>query len=73
VAGPEEARGFADAAFDEIRELTRDVIGTLHLFQFGPVGAALLLGHLWNRVPRTRLYDDLGHGRGYTPTFLLPA
>jgi len=73
LAGPEEARGLADAAFDEIRELTRDVAGTVHLFQFGPVGAALLLGHLWNRVPTTRLYDDLGPGRGYTPTFLLPA
>jgi hypothetical protein len=73
LRGPDEARGFADAAFDRIRELTRDHTGTLHLFQFGPAGAGLMLGHLWNRVPTTQLYDDLGPGRGYTPTFVLPA
>ena len=32
----------------------------------------MLLGNLWNRTPTTQLYDDLGPGRGYTPTFPLP-
>lgn len=73
IRGPQEARGFAHAAFDRIRELSSDVKGTLHLFQYGPVGGAVLLGHLWNRVPPTQLYDDLGAGRGYTPTFFIPA
>lgn len=73
LGSAKEARGFVDAALDQVRELTSQVEGTLHLFQFGPVGAAVLLGHLWNRVPPTQLYDDLGPGRGYTPTFSIPA
>lgn len=65
------ARGWARATFDELRRLTRRHDGTLHLFICGPLGGAVLLGHLWNRMPTTQLYDDLGPGRGYTPTFLL--
>jgi hypothetical protein len=30
---------------------------------------SLMIGHLWNRMPETQLYDDLGPGKGYTPTF----
>jgi hypothetical protein len=65
------ARGWARATFDELRQLTRRHTGTLHLFMYGPLGGAVLLGNLWNRMPTTQLYDDLGPGRGYTPTFLL--
>jgi hypothetical protein len=65
------ARGWARATFDELRRLTRRHHGTLHLFIYGPLGGAVLLGNLWNRMPETQLYDDLGPGRGYTPTFLL--
>jgi hypothetical protein len=65
------ARGWARATFDELRSLTRRNNGTLHLFLFAPLGGAVLLGNLWNRMPATQLYDDLGPGRGYTPTFLL--
>ena len=66
------ARGWARATFDELRSLTRRHRGTVHLFLYVPVGGAVLLGNLWNRMPTTQLYDDLGPGRGYTPTFLLP-
>jgi CBASS immunity sensor of nucleotide second messenger signals len=65
------ARGWARATFDELRQLTRRHSGTLHLFISGPIGGAVLLGNLWNRMPETQLYDDLGPGRGYAPTFLL--
>ncbi|MDQ8044979.1 MAG: SAVED domain-containing protein [Patulibacter sp.] len=48
--------------------------GTLHLFLFCPAAVALFAGHLWNRVPTTQLYDDLGSGTpAYAPTFLIPA
>ena len=65
------ARGWARAAFDELRQLTRQHSGRLHLFIYGPLGGAVLLGNLWNRMPETQLYDDLGPGRGYAPTFVL--
>jgi hypothetical protein len=41
----------------------------LHLFQCGPAGAALFLGHIWNRVPSTLLYEDANPG--YLPTIFL--
>jgi SMODS-associated and fused to various effectors sensor domain len=68
---PAHARGWARATFGELRSLTRRHRGTVHLFLYTPLGAAVLLGNLWNRMPTTQLYDDLGPGRGYTPTFLL--
>jgi len=37
---------------------------------YAPASAALFLGHVWNRVPRTQLYDDLVVG-GYAPTFVI--
>jgi hypothetical protein len=43
----------------------------LHLFQSAPNGIGILLGHLWNRVPVTQLYDDANSPEGYFPTFLL--
>lgn len=73
LRGPAHARGWAHATFDELRSLTRRHAGTVHLFLFTPLAGAVLLGNLWNRMPTTQLYDDLGPGRGYTPTFLLPA
>lgn len=41
----------------------------IHLFLSGPAGGALLLGHLWNRMPSTQLYEDLNPG--YAPAFLI--
>jgi hypothetical protein len=72
LESPAHARGWARATFDELRSLTRRHDGTVHLFLFAPLGGAVLLGNLWNRMPTTQLYDDLGPGRGYAPTFLLP-
>jgi SMODS-associated and fused to various effectors sensor domain len=44
----------------------------LHLFLAVPHGLALLLGHLWDRMPPTLLYEDLGAGNAYQPAFLIP-
>jgi hypothetical protein len=72
ITGPGHAVAVALAMREEIRQLARTT-GTqrLHLFLACPGGFALLLGHWWNRVPTTQLYEDLGAGRGYTPAFLL--
>lgn len=71
IASPDEARGLAQALIDAIRSEARGHEPPLHLFVAGPLGLSLLLGHAWNRMPETQLYDDLGPGRGYAPTFLL--
>jgi hypothetical protein len=43
---------------------------TLHLFLAAPGGFALLLGHVWDRVPDTQTYEDL-KANGYAPAFLV--
>jgi hypothetical protein len=72
IAGPAEARGLANATFDAARaEVRRAKVPVLHLFQAAPLGLAVLLGHTWNRMPETVVYEDMGAGRGYAPTFRL--
>ena len=72
IPGEAEALGFVYAAFDEIRKAARNV-PMIHVFLSAPNGIAILLGHLWNRVPETQLYDDANSPEGYFPTFLLTA
>jgi SMODS-associated and fused to various effectors sensor domain len=69
--GSAEARGYAQALLDALRSESSGGVPRLHLFQAGPLGLALLLGHVWNRLPETQVYDDLGSSRGYAPTFQL--
>jgi hypothetical protein len=45
----------------------------VHLFLAGPGGLALLLGHRWNCVVPTTVYEHLGPGRGYVPAFTIDA
>lgn len=72
ITGPGHAVAVALAVRDEVRRRARATgAQRLHLFLACPGGLALLLGHWWNRVPTTQLYEDLGAGRGYTPAFLL--
>ena len=66
-----EARGWALGASDSVRSFCKS--DQVHLFLSCPHGVALLLGHLWNRMPSTQLYEDLGPGRGYSPSYLIPA
>lgn len=70
IPGDAEALGFVFAAFDEIRRSARSA-AKLHPFQSAPNGIGILLGHLWNRVPVTQLYDDANSPEGYLPTFTL--
>lgn len=62
------ALGWARAVRDAVRK-ERERIGDvkLHLFMAVPGGAAMLLGHIWNRVPATLVYADLDPG--YAPTY----
>ncbi len=43
----------------------------VHLFLAGPMGLALLLGHRWNRVRPTTVYED--NGTDYEPAFTVSA
>lgn len=46
--------------------------GMLHLFLVGPLGLAVLLGHHWNRVTTTYVYEHLG-AQDYTRAFTVDA
>lgn len=61
------ARGIKDLVRQLVREERPDRI---HLFFAMPHGLALLLGHLWDRMPPTQLYEDLT-GSVYQPAFLI--
>ena len=65
------AVGLAEAIATQLRADLQAHSGAVHLFIAGPLPLALLVGHRWNRIPSTQLYDDLGPGKGYTPTFTL--
>lgn len=72
ISGPGHAVALAQAIRNQIRHLADATHARrLHLFLACPAGLALLLGHRWNRVPTTQLYEDLGVGSQYTPAFLL--
>ncbi len=73
IRNPAEARGWAYAVRDSIRRRTQEYRpGQLHLFLAAPHSAVLLLGHLWDRMPATQLYADLGPTEGYSPSYLIP-
>jgi hypothetical protein len=65
------AVGWAHAAREGVRTAVRDSgARRVHLFMSAPAGAALLLGHIWNRVGTTVVYEDLNPG--YVSTFEIP-
>lgn len=70
IRGPEHARGMADAILDTARAHGSGA-STMHMFAAMPLGLALLVGHIWNRVPTTQLYEDLNRPGSYAPTFTL--
>jgi hypothetical protein len=73
LGDPADVLGWTQAVTHELRTLAEEGHPQLHLFLHGPRTAAVLLGNAWNRMPPTQLWDDLGPGRGYTPTFTIPA
>lgn len=66
VTTPAAANSLAVA----IRDLARNHASSerLHLFLIGPLGLAVLMGHHWNRVPTTLVYEHLGP-QGYEHAF----
>ena len=68
-----EARCWAYQVRDSVRRIVQEYRPKrIHLFLAGPHGAKLLLGHLWDRMPATQLYEDLGPTEGYSPSYLIP-
>jgi hypothetical protein len=71
VTGPEEACALAYG----LRQAARRAAGShprAHLFLAGPMGLSLLLGHRWNRVAPTIVYEDVA-ALGYEPAFTISA
>lgn len=66
--------GAASSLAISIRDLARrhSRNGDLHLFLIGPLGLAVLLGHHWNRLTTTHVYEHLG-GTDYTHAFTIEA
>jgi hypothetical protein len=71
VPSPESGLGLAGAISAALREETSSHRAALHLFQAVPLPLAVMVGHLWNRMPMTHLYEDLGPGAGYTSSFTI--
>ncbi len=68
-----EARGWALKLGRHVQNAVRKYKPRqVHLFLAVPKGAALLLGHEWDRMPDTQLYEDQGVSGGYLPSFFLP-
>lgn len=67
------AAAMAEVIRDIVRGQLDGSIEHIHLFLATPAGLALLLGHRWNSLRPTTMYEHLGTGRGYEPTFVVPA
>jgi hypothetical protein len=60
VHGPGHAIGIVQAVRDAVRHMLRQhPDATIHLFLSCPGALAMFLGHRWNRVARTVIYEDL--------------
>jgi hypothetical protein len=71
VAGPGQACALAVGLRDAARLSARGH-PRVHLFLTTPMGLALLLGHRWNRVAPTIVYEDLA-ALGYEAAFTVSA
>lgn len=75
VLGPGHAVGIAG----DVRQRVRASLSSdgnerrVHLFLAGPNGLAVFLGHRWNAVATTVVYEHQGVGAGYVPTFVVRA
>lgn len=72
ISSAEEANALAVA----VRDLARLTSGPgkTHLFQAGPLALAVLLGHRWNRIAPTSVYEHLHGARyPYLPAFSVDA
>jgi hypothetical protein len=69
VASSADANGLAVAIRDAVRGSLTATDTELYLFLGTPAGLALLIGHRWNRLRPTTVFEHLGAGLGYAPTF----
>jgi hypothetical protein len=71
VGSPQDACALTVGLRDAARRATHGH-PRVHLFLAGPMGLSLLLGHRWNRVAPTIVYEDLA-ALGYEPAFAVNA
>jgi len=71
VAGAEQACALAVGLRDAARRAAHG-LPRVHLFLATPMGLALLLGHRWNRIAPTMVYEDLA-ALGYEAAFTVSA
>ncbi len=68
VTTPRHGASLATALVEEVRQQIRGVPATrIHAFFAGPGALAGLIGHSWNAMPPTVIYEHLG-GANYEPT-----
>jgi hypothetical protein len=71
VARPEQACALAIGLRNAARRAAHGH-PRVHLFLAAPMGLAILLGHRWNRVAPTTVYEDLA-ALGYEAAFTISA
>jgi SMODS-associated and fused to various effectors sensor domain len=71
IAGPEQACALAVGLRDATRRAAHGH-QRVRLFLAAPMCLALLLGHRWNRVAPTTVYEDLA-AQGYEAAFTVSA
>jgi hypothetical protein len=72
VSGAGHAITLCQVIRDHVRGAVRDRPGgKVHLFMACPAAVALFLGHRWNRMAPTIIYEDLSPG--YAPAFSVSA
>jgi hypothetical protein len=72
IADSAAANALAVGIRDYLRRATRTT-PRIHLFLAGPMGLALLLGHRWNRLRPTVVYEDVRTVQGYEAAFAVEA
>lgn len=72
IANGAAAGAFAVAIRDRLRRESRNA-ARIHLFQACPMGLSVLLGHRWNRLRPTIVYEDVHIDDGYEPAFHIDA
>jgi hypothetical protein len=70
LADADAMRGWTSIVTDHLRAIEVPRPEMLHLFVAAPMPAALFLGHQWNRMPPTQLWEELAPGQ-YAPAYLL--
>ena len=76
VVDPGHAVGIASDVRQQVRVQLAVASGTnkkIHLFLAGANGLAVFLGHRWNAVTTTVVYEHRGIGAGYAPAFVAQA